>query len=28
AFLALVGVLLGLILSAVESRVSGWKVDR
>lgn len=28
AFLALIGVLLGLILSAVESRVSGWKVDR
>jgi ABC-type nitrate/sulfonate/bicarbonate transport system permease component len=27
-FLALVGVLLGLLLSAIESRVSGWKVDR
>ncbi|MCW2719801.1 MAG: NitT/TauT family transport system permease protein [Pseudonocardiales bacterium] len=27
-FLALVGVLLGLGLSAIEARVSGWKVDR
>jgi NitT/TauT family transport system permease protein len=27
-FLALVGVLLGLLLTAIESRVSGWKVDR
>ncbi|MFC4943010.1 ABC transporter permease [Pseudonocardia sp. GCM10023141] len=27
-FLALVGVLLGLLLTALESRVSGWKVDR
>ena len=27
-FLALVGVLLGLVLTAIEARVSGWKVDR
>ena len=27
-FLALVGVVLGLLLTALEARVSGWKVDR